>query len=334
MAIKVGINGFGRIGRMFLRAALAKKELEIVAVNDITDAPTLAHLLKYDSIHGTLRHEVRAEGGIIFLDGKPLQVLAERDPAKLPWSKLGVQVVVESTGLFTARDKAAMHLSAGAKKVVISAPADGADVTLCLGVNQQVYDAKKHDVISNASCTTNCLAPIGKVLHDSFGIVHGLMTTVHSYTSDQNLQDGPHKDLRRARAAALSMIPTSTGAAKAIGLVLPALKGKLDGLAIRVPTANVSLVDLTVTVDKDAEVKSVNAAMKAAADGPLKGILAYSEAPIVSVDLNGDPHSSIFDAPLTKVIGNRLVKVFSWYDNEWGYSNRLADLAAFVAAQL
>src|ERR1019366_2222666 len=334
VAIKVGINGFGRIGRMFLRAALAKKELEIVAVNDITDAPTLAHLLKYDSIHGTLRHEVRAEGGIIFLDGKPLQVLAERDPAKLPWSKLGVQVVVESTGLFTARDKAAMHLSAGAKKVVISAPADGPDVTLCLGVNQNVYDAKKHDVISNASCTTNCLAPVGKVLHDSFGIVHGLMTTVHSYTSDQNLQDGPHKDLRRARSAAVSMIPTSTGAAKAIGLVLPALKGKLDGLAIRVPTANVSLVDLTVTVDKDAEVKSVNAAMKAAADGPLKGILAYSEAPIVSVDLNGDPHSSIFDAPLTKVIGNRLVKVFSWYDNEWGYSNRLADVAAFVAAQL
>ncbi len=334
MAIKVGINGFGRIGRMFLRAALAKKELEVVAVNDITDAPTLAHLLKYDSIHGTLRHEVKAEGGIIFLDGKPLQVLAERDPGKLPWSKLGVQVVVESTGLFTARDKAAMHLSAGAKKVVISAPADGADVTLCLGVNQHVYDAKKHDVISNASCTTNCLAPVAKVLHDSFGIIHGLMTTVHSYTSDQNLQDGPHRDLRRARAAAVSMIPTSTGAAKAIGLVLPALKGKLDGLAIRVPTANVSLVDLTVTVDKDAEVKSVNAAMKAAADGPLKGILAYSEGPIVSVDLNGDPHSSIFDAPLTKVIGNRLVKVFSWYDNEWGYSNRLAEVAAFVAGQL
>ena len=334
MAIKVGINGFGRIGRMFLRAALAKKELEVVAVNDITDAPTLAHLLKYDSIHGTLRHEVKAEGGIIFLDGKPLQVLAERDPGKLPWSELGVQVVIESTGLFTARDKAAMHLSAGAKKVVISAPADGADVTLCLGVNQHVYDPKKHDVISNASCTTNCLAPVGKVLHDSFGIIHGLMTTVHSYTSDQNLQDGPHRDLRRARAAAVSMIPTSTGAAKAIGLVLPALKGKLDGLAIRVPTANVSLVDLTVTVDKDAEVKSVNAAMKAAADGPLKGILAYSEGPIVSVDLNGDPHSSIFDAPLTKVIGNRLVKVFSWYDNEWGYSNRLAEVAAFVAGQL
>jgi len=319
---------------MFLRAALAKKELEIVAVNDITDAPTLAHLLKYDSIHGTLRHEVKAEGGIIFLDGKPLQVLAERDPGKLPWSKLGVQVVIESTGLFTARDKAAMHLSAGAKKVVISAPADGADVTLCLGVNHHVYDAKKHDVISNASCTTNCLAPVAKVLHDSFGIVHGLMTTVHSYTSDQSLQDTPHKDLRRARAAAMSMIPTSTGAAKAIGLVLPALKGKLDGLAIRVPTANVSLVDLTVTVDKDADEKSVNAAMKAAADGPLKGILAYSEAPLVSVDLNGNPHSSILDAPLTKVVGKRLVKVFSWYDNEWGYSNRLADIAAFVADQL
>lgn len=334
MAIRVGINGFGRIGRMFLRAALAKKELEIVAVNDITDAPTLAHLLKYDSIHGTLRHEVKAEGGVIFLDGKPLQVLAQRNPAELPWSKLGVQVVVESTGLFTARDKAAMHLTAGAKKVVISAPADGADVTLCLGVNQNAYDANKHDVISNASCTTNCLAPIGKVLNDSFGIVYGLMTTVHSYTSDQSIQDAPHKDLRRARAAALSMIPTSTGAAKAIGLVLPALKGKLDGLAIRVPTANVSLVDLTVTVEKDADEKSVNAAMKAAADGPLKGILAYSEAPIVSVDLNGDPHSSIFDAPLTKVAGKRLVKVFSWYDNEWGYSNRLADLAAFVAARL
>ncbi len=334
MAIKVGINGFGRIGRMFLRAALTKKDIEVVAVNDITDAPTLAHLLKYDSIHGKLRHEVKVEGGTIFLDGKPLQVLAERDPAKLPWNKLGVQVVIESTGLFTARDKAASHLNAGAKKVVISAPADGADVTLCLGVNQNAYDPKKHDVISNASCTTNCLAPIGKVLHESFGIVHGLMTTVHSYTSDQMLQDGPHKDLRRARAAGVSMIPTSTGAAKAIGLVLPALNGKLDGIAIRVPTANVSLVDLTATLEKDAEVKSVNAAMKAAADGALKGILEYSEAPLVSVDLNGNPHSSIFDAPLTKVVGKRLVKVFSWYDNEWGYSNRLADIAAFVADKL
>jgi glyceraldehyde 3-phosphate dehydrogenase len=239
VAIKIGINGFGRIGRMFLRAALTKKDVEVVAVNDITDAPTLAHLLKYDSIHGVLKHEVKAEGGHIYLDGKQLQVLAERDPAKLPWGKLGVQVVVESTGLFTARDKAALHLSAGAKKVVISAPADGVDVTLCLGVNQDTYDTKKHDVISNASCTTNCLAPIAKVLHEKFVIGHGLMTTIHSYTSDQMLQDGPHKDLRRARAAAVSMIPTSTGAAKAIGLVLPALQGKLDGLAIRVPTANV-----------------------------------------------------------------------------------------------
>ena len=334
MAIKVGINGFGRIGRMFLRAALTKKDLEVVAVNDITNAATLAHLLKYDSIHGKLSHEVKVEGGAIFINGKPMQVLAERDPSKLPWSKLGVQVVIESTGLFTARDKAAMHLAAGAKKVVISAPADGADVTLCLGVNHHVYDPKKHDVISNASCTTNCLAPIGKVLHESFGVAHGLMTTVHSYTSDQMLQDGPHNDLRRARAAGLSMIPTSTGAAKAIGLVLPALNGKLDGIAIRVPTSNVSLVDLTVTTEKDTDVKSVNAAMKAAADGALKGILEYSEAPLVSVDLNGNPHSSILDAPLTKVVGNRMVKVFSWYDNEWGYSNRLADIAAFVADQL
>jgi glyceraldehyde 3-phosphate dehydrogenase len=319
---------------MFLRAALTKKDLEVVAVNDITNAATLAHLLKYDSIHGKLSHEVKVEDGAIFINGKPVQVLAERDPSKLPWSKLGVQVVIESTGLFTARDKAAMHLAAGAKKVVISAPADGADVTLCLGVNHKMYDPKKHDVISNASCTTNCLAPIGKVLHESFGVAHGLMTTVHSYTSDQMLQDGPHNDLRRARAAGMSMIPTSTGAAKAIGLVLPALNGKLDGIAIRVPTSNVSLVDLTVTTEKDTDVKSVNAAMKAAADGALKGILEYSEAPLVSVDLNGNPHSSIFDAPLTKVVGNRMVKVFSWYDNEWGYSNRLADIAAYVADQL
>jgi len=334
VAIKIGINGFGRIGRMFLRAALTKKEVEVVAVNDITDAPTLAHLLKYDSIHGVLKHEVKAEGGHIFLDGKQLTVLAERDPGKLPWGKLGVQVVVESTGLFTARDKAALHLSAGAKKVVISAPADGVDVTLCLGVNQDTYDPKKHDVISNASCTTNCLAPIAKVLHEKFVIGHGLMTTIHSYTSDQMLQDGPHKDLRRARAASVSMIPTSTGAAKAIGLVLPALQGKLDGLAIRVPTANVSVVDLTATVEKDADEKSINSAMKAAAEGALKGILEYSEAPLVSIDLNGNPHSSIFDAPLTKVSGKRLVKIFSWYDNEWGYSNRLADIAAFVAGKL
>ncbi len=334
MAIKVGINGFGRIGRMFYRAALGKKEIEIVAVNDITDAPTLAHLLKYDSIHGHLPYQVKAEGGQIMLDGHALRVLAERDPAKLPWKELGVQVVVESTGLFTAREKAALHLGAGARKVVISAPAYGADITLCLGVNQDSYDVRKHDVISNASCTTNCLAPVAKVLHEEFGIVHGLMTTVHAYTQDQMLQDGPHKDLRRARAAGLSMVPTSTGAAKAIGLVLPALNGKLDGIAIRVPTPNVSLVDLTATVEHDCDEKAVNAAMKAAASGPLKGILEYSDEPIVSVDLNDNPHSSIFDAPLTKVLNKRLVKVFSWYDNEWGYSNRLADVTAFVAAKL
>ncbi len=335
MAIRVGINGFGRIGRMFYRAALHHKDaLEIVAVNDITDAPTLAHLLKYDSIHRTLSQDVRAEGNGILIDGKPLKVLAERDPAKLPWKDLGVQVVVESTGLFTSKEKASLHIGAGAKKVVISAPADGADVTVCMGVNHETFDPKKHDIISNASCTTNCLAPVAMVLNDSFGIQHGLMTTVHSYTSDQNLQDGPHKDLRRARGAALSMIPTSTGAAKAIGLVLPALKGKLDGIAVRVPTPNVSVVDLTVVINKDAEEKSINAAMKAAADGPLKGILQYCEENLVSSDFNGNPHSSIFDAPLTKVIDKRLVKIFSWYDNEWGYSNRLADVTAYVAKRL
>jgi glyceraldehyde 3-phosphate dehydrogenase len=334
VASKIGINGFGRIGRMFFRAALGKPELEVVAVNDITNAATLAHLLKHDSIHGTLKHEVKTEGTSIVVNGRPIQVLAERDPAKLPWARLGVQAVVESTGLFTARDKAALHIAAGAKKVVISAPADGADVTLCLGVNEESYDRAKHDVISNASCTTNCLAPVAKVLHENFGVIHGLMTTVHSYTSDQMLQDGPHNDLRRARAAALSMVPTSTGAARAIGLVLPALKGKLDGIAVRVPTANVSVVDLTATIERDADEKAVNAAMKKAAEGPLQGILAYSEAPLVSVDFNGNPASSIFDAPLTKVLGGKLVKIFSWYDNEWGYSNRLADVTAFVAARL
>ena len=334
MATKIAINGFGRIGRMFFRAALGKKDLEVVAVNDITDAPTLAHLLKYDSIHGTLAQNVKAEGGQIMVDGRALKVLAERDPSKLPWKQLGVQVVVESTGLFTERSKAGMHLSAGARKVVISAPADGADLTVCLGVNQDSYDAKKHDVVSNASCTTNCLAPVAKVLHDSFGIVHGLMTTVHGYTQDQMLQDGPHKDLRRARAAALSMVPTSTGAAKAIGLVLPMLKGKLDGISVRVPTPNVSLVDLTATVERDCDEKSVNAAMKKAADGELRGILEYSDAPLVSIDFNNNPHSSIYDAPLTKVLDRRLVKIFSWYDNEWGYSNRLADVTAYIAARL
>ena len=334
MATRIAINGFGRIGRMFFRAALDNQDLQVVAVNDITDAKTLAHLLKHDSIHGPLKPQVKAEGGQILVDGKAFEVLAERDPAKLPWARLGVKAVIESTGLFTARDKAAMHLSAGAKKVVISAPADGADITLCLGVNQKSYDPGKHHVISNASCTTNCLAPVAKVLHDSFGIVHGLMTTVHSYTSDQMLQDGPHHDLRRARAAALSMVPTSTGAAKAIGLVLPALKGKLDGIAIRVPTANVSIVDLTAVVERDADANSINAAMKNAAGGELKGILQYSEEPLVSSDFNGNPHSSIFDAPLTKVIDGHLVKIFSWYDNEWGYSKRLADITAYVARGL
>ncbi|HVA78954.1 MAG TPA: type I glyceraldehyde-3-phosphate dehydrogenase [Candidatus Binataceae bacterium] len=333
MATKIGINGFGRIGRMYFRAALHKKDLEVVAVNDITSAATLAHLLKYDSVHGTLKQEIKVDGASIVIDGKPIQVLAERDPSKLPWAKLGVQAVVESTGLFTARDKAAMHLAAGASKVIISAPADGADVTLCLGVNEKTYDPGKHHVISNASCTTNCLAPVAMVLHESFGIVHGLMTTVHGYTADQNLQDGPHSDLRRARAAALSMVPTSTGAAKAIGLVLPALKGKLDGIAVRVPTPNVSIVDLTATIERDADATAVNAAMKRAAEGPLKGILGYSEAPLVSIDFNGNPNSSTFDAPLTKVLGNRLVKIFSWYDNEWGYSNRLVDITAYVTAK-
>jgi glyceraldehyde 3-phosphate dehydrogenase len=334
VATRIAINGFGRIGRMFFRAALNKKELQVVAVNDITDAPTLAHLLKYDSIHGTLAEKVKVEGDQIMVDGHALKVLAERDPSKLPWRQLGAQVVVESTGLFTARDKAAMHLAAGARKVVISAPAENADLTVCLGVNQDVYDPRKHDVVSNASCTTNCLAPVAKVLNDSFGIVHGLMTTVHGYTQDQMLQDGPHKDLRRARAAALSMVPTSTGAAKAIGLVLPALNGKLDGISVRVPTPNVSLVDLTATVERDCDEKAVNAAMKRAADGDLKGILEYSDAPLVSIDFNNNPHSSIYDAPLTKVLGKRLVKIFSWYDNEWGYSNRLADVTAYIAARL
>jgi len=334
VATRIAINGFGRIGRMFLRAALHQKDLQVAAVNDITDAPTLAYLLKYDSVHGTLPYAIKAEGEQIMLDGHAFKVLAERDPSKLPWKQLGVQVVIESTGLFTARDKAAMHLSAGARKVVISAPAEGSDITLCLGVNQEAYQPNKHDVISNASCTTNCLAPIAKVLHESFSVVHGLMTTVHAYTQDQMLQDGPHKDLRRARAAAVSMVPTSTGAAKAIGLVLPALNGKLDGISVRVPTSNVSLVDLTATVERQCDEKSVNAAMKKAAEGELKGILEYSDAPLVSIDFNNNPHSSIYDAPLTKVMDHRLVKVFSWYDNEWGYSNRLADITAYVAARL
>src|ERR1700719_3867171 len=334
MTVKVGINGFGRIGRNVVRAALHNPNIEFVAANDLTDPKTLAHLLKYDSTLGPLHGDVQLESDAIVVNGKRIKIFAIKDPAEIDWPGVGAQVVVESTGRFTDAKDASKHLRGTVKKVVISAPGKNEDITIVLGVNDGSYDASKHNVISNASCTTNCLAPVAKVLHEKFGIVHGLMTTIHSYTSDQMLQDGPHKDLRRARAAAVSMIPTSTGAAKAIGLVLPALQGKLDGLAIRVPTANVSVVDLTATVEKDADEKSVNAAMKAAAEGPLNGILEYSEAPLVSVDINGNPHSSIFDAPLTKVVGKRLVKVFSWYDNEWGYSNRLADIAAFVADRL
>ncbi|MGO9450406.1 MAG: type I glyceraldehyde-3-phosphate dehydrogenase [Candidatus Binataceae bacterium] len=334
MPTKIAINGFGRTGRMFLRAALHHPDLELIAVNDLTDASTLAHLLKHDSVHGPLKYDVKAEGNSIYVAGRAIEVLSERDPGKLPWRRLGVRVAIESSGKFRTREKAALHLAAGASKVLISAPGDGADITLCLGVNQGAYDPRRHDIISNASCTTNCLAPIAKVLHENFGIAHGFMTTVHAYTNDQMLQDGPHKDLRRARAAALSMVPTSTGAAKAIGLVLPALAGKLDGIAVRVPTANVSVVDLTAMLEKDADEKSIKAAMKRAADGELKGILEYCEEPLVSTDFNGNSHSSIFDAALTKVLGQRMAKVFSWYDNEWGYASRLADVAVMIARQL
>ena len=335
MAIRIGINGFGRIGRMAYRAMLDNKNIEVVAVNDITDAKTLAHLLKHDSVHGPLKHQVKAEGNEIMIDGRALRVLAERDPGKLPWKDLKVEVVIESTGLFTARDKAALHLNAGARKVVISAPADGADVTLCMGVNQQAYDAAKHHVISNASCTTNCLAPVAKVLHDSFGLTRGLMTTVHAYTNDQRILDLPHEDLRRARAAGLSMIPTSTGAAKAIGLVIPELAGKLDGMAVRVPTPNVSLVDLSCELGKATTKDDINAAMRAAASsGPLKGILCYSDLPLVSSDFNHSPYSSILDSQLTNVIDGNFAKVLSWYDNEWGFSNRMRDVTLLIGTSL
>ena len=325
MSIRVGINGFGRIGRNILRAALHDKELEFVAVNDITDAPTLAHLLKYDSILGNLADDVKAEGDTIRVAGRTIKVLAMKDPAQLPWKALDVEYVIESTGLFTEAEKAKAHLTAGAKKVIISAPAKNEDLTIVMGVNHDKYDPRKHSIVSNASCTTNCLGPVAKVLVDTFGIVKGQMTTVHSYTNDQKILDLPHKDLRRARAAALSMIPTSTGAAKAIGLVLPSLQGRLDGISVRVPVASGSVVDLTVNVSKPASVQSVNDAMREAAAGPLKGILQYNEDPIVSSDIIGNPHSSIFDAPLTMVSGDRVVKVFSWYDNEWGFSNRMVD---------
>jgi glyceraldehyde 3-phosphate dehydrogenase len=331
---RVGINGFGRIGRNYFRAALAKgSDIEIVAVNDLTDNKALAHLLKYDSTAGILKESVELDGDSIVVDGKPVQVLEQRDPAQLGWGDLGVDIVIESTGRFTKADDARKHIEAGAKKVIISAPASGEDGTFVMGVNEGTYDPATMHILSNASCTTNCLAPLAKVFNDAFGIEHGLMTTVHAYTADQNLQDGPHSDLRRARAAALSIIPTSTGAAKAIGLVLPELKGKLDGFALRVPVPVGSITDLTVTASRAVSVDEVKAAYKEAAEGPMKGILKYVTDPIVSADIVGDPHSSLFDAELTRVIGDQ-VKLSSWYDNEWGYSSRLVDLTDYVAARL
>jgi glyceraldehyde 3-phosphate dehydrogenase len=333
MAIKVGINGFGRIGRNVLRASLGDPDLHFVAINDLTDAKTLAYLLKYDPVHGTLKGSVEAKDDQIIVDGKAIKVLAVKDPKELPWKDLHVEVVIESTGRFTDREGAGKHLSAGAKQVIISAPAKDPDVTIVLGVNEDTFDPKIHHIVSNASCTTNCLAPVAKVLLETFGIKHGVMTTIHSYTNDQQLLDLPHKDLRRARAAGMSMIPTSTGAAKALHLVLPQLKGKMDGLAIRVPTPNVSLVDLTVETEKDCDVAAVNEAFRKASNGALKGILDYSEDPIVSIDQKGDDHSATVDAPLTTVIDKRLVKVTAWYDNEWGYSCRVRDLIKVLAAK-
>ena len=326
MAIKVGINGFGRIGRNIMRASLGSGDLDFVAVNDLTNAATLAHLLKYDSILGNLKADISASGDKIKVDRDEFQVLSVKDPAQLPWKDLGVEVVFESTGLFTDRDAAAKHLAAGAKKVIITAPAKKPDITVVLGVNADKYDPKTHHIISNASCTTNCLAPMAKVLHERFGIKKGWMTTIHSYTNDQQLLDLPHKDLRRARAAGLSMIPTTTGAALAVGEVMPDLKGRLDGFAMRVPTPNVSVVDLAALVDKKTTPEDVNAAFKEAADGSLKGLLHYETAPLVSVDFRGNPHSSIIDSAYTKVMDGDFVKVLSWYDNEWGYSNRCVDL--------
>src|ERR1700758_556521 len=329
MAVKVGINGFGRIGRNVFRTALGNPDIDFVAVNDLTTPATLAHLLKYDSILGNLPNKISHDADSITVDGKKIKVFAERDPAKLDWASVGAQVVVESTGFFTDAEKAKAHLGSTVKKVIISAPATNEDITIVLGVNESKYDAAKHNVISNASCTTNCLAPVVKVLHNTFGIMSGIMTTIHSYTNDQVILDTPHKDLRRARAAALSMIPSSTGAAKALKLVIPAMDGKLDGFAIRVPTPNVSVVDLTFISEKPIDVKSVNAALKAAADGPLKAYLGYTDEELVSSDFKGNPLSSIVDSKLTKVIGNT-GKVISWYDNEWGYSNRVKDLITFL----
>jgi glyceraldehyde 3-phosphate dehydrogenase len=329
--VKVGINGFGRIGRNVFRAALNNPDVQIVAVNDLTDVATLAHLLKYDTTHGIIDATVEVGDGAIIVNGRSIKIFAERDPGNLPWSDYGVEIVVESTGIFTAKDKASLHLKGGAKKVIISAPATDEDITIVLGVNDDKYDASKHTIISNASCTTNCLAPFTKVINDKFGIVKGMMTTVHSYTNDQSVLDLPHKDLRRARAAAENIIPSSTGAAKAIGLVLPELKGKLNGMSMRVPTPNVSVTDLVVELSRNVTVDEVNGALKEAADGPLKGILSYSNEPLVSSDYNGNPASSTIDALSTMVVGDNMLKVVSWYDNEWGYSNRVVDLAAFIA---
>src|SRR6187399_1176075 len=333
MAVKVGINGFGRIGRNIMRAALGSKDIDFVAVNDLTSSATLAHLLKYDSVIGNLDADVKASGDGISVNGDEFKVLSLKDPAQLPWKDLGVDVVFEGTGIFTNREGAAKHLAAGAKKVVITAPAKGPDITLVLGVNDEKYDPAKHQIISNASCTTNCLAPLAKVLHQSFGIKKGWMTTIHSYTNDQNLLDLPHKDLRRARAAALSMIPTTTGAASAVGEVLPELKGKLDGFAMRVPTPNVSVVDLNAIVDKKTTGEEVNAALREAAAGPLKGILAVSDDELVSIDFRGNANSSIVDAPYTKAMDGDFLKVLSWYDNEWGYVSRCVDLLRKIVAR-
>ena len=328
---KVGINGFGRIGRNVFRAALNNQEIEIIAVNDLTDAATLAHLLKYDSIHGTFGADVTVDGDNLVVNGKKVKVLAQTDPAKLPWGELGVDIVVESTGRFTVGEKAKAHIEGGAKKVIISAPAKGEDITIVMGVNEAKYDAAIHNIVSNASCTTNCLAPFTKVLLENFGIESGLMTTVHSYTNDQRILDLPHSDLRRARAAAMSIIPTTTGAAKAVALVLPELKGKMNGFAMRVPTPNVSITDLTVVLSKDTNEKEINEALKKAAEGELKGIMGYNELPLVSRDYNGCPLSSIVDGLSTMMVGPRMAKVVAWYDNEWGYSNRVVDLAIYMA---
>jgi glyceraldehyde 3-phosphate dehydrogenase len=330
MAVCVAINGFGRIGRNFFRASFGHREIDVVAVNDITDAKTLAHLLKYDSVHGKFEGQVEARENSLVVNGKEIKVTAIKNPAELPWKDLGVDIVVESTGLFTKREDAAKHLTAGAKRVIISAPAKGPDITIVLGVNEKDYNPEKHQVLSNASCTTNCLAPVAKVLLDNFGIEKGFMTTTHSYTNDQQILDLPHKDLRRARAAALSMIPTTTGAAVAVSEVLPQLKGKMDGIAIRVPTPNVSLVDLVAVVSRPVTTQEVNEALQKAAETSMKGILAFSKEPLVSVDFNGDSHSSTIDGPSTNVIGGNMVKVLSWYDNEWGYSCRIRDLVLYI----